>query len=120
MNERVKKIAEGIRRQVSITLSIKVKDPVVESVTIKSVALSPDLRSARVFYVLGEDCSDDPKKVYRHLRKASGFVRRELANSMPFKYVPRIIFVKDHSFEERSAVEELYEKIRKKESGNEK
>lgn len=120
MSDRVKKVAEGLKRQISVILSSKIQDPVIEDVTVRAVDISPDLKNARVSYVypLGE--SENVKKVYRHMRRAGSFIRKELAKDMAMKHVPRIRFVEDKSRQKREDLEELYKKIRQKEGTDEK
>lgn len=115
MQERVDKVAEGLKRQISIILSQKVKDPVIQFVTIKEVDLSPDLKKAKVNYLIQDEKEEGSRKIKRHLRRAASYIRKELAKDMSLKYTPWLEFVEDWSFREKTEMEELYRRIRDKE-----
>lgn len=115
MQERVNKVAEGLRRHISIILNQKVKDPVIQFITIKEVDLSPDLKNAKVKYLILDEKEDDSRKVARHLRRAASYIRKELAKDMTLKYTPWLEFAEDGSIRKKQEMDELYRKIRDKE-----
>jgi len=115
MSERLSKAGEAFKRQISFIIGQKLNDPVVETVSIKDVDVSPDMKNIRISYIVCVGGPDDSRKVHRHLRKAASFIRRELASEMVLKHVPRLAFVEDRYFEKDQKMEELYREVRKKE-----
>lgn len=104
--KRADRVGDLIRMEISNILLREVRDPRVRNVTITGVKMSSDLRTARVFFVpLGEEtCSED---ILEGLKKASKFLRRELAKKVQLRYVPEIIFAYDSSFEYGDRIEKL-------------
>ena len=98
-DERVRKINEEIRRIVSDIIRNDIKDPRVGGmVSIVRVDTSRDLRHAKLYIsVMGAD--NDGKRTIEGLKKASGFIRRELGHQMSAYYVPELTFVLDDSIE---------------------
>jgi ribosome-binding factor A len=72
-------------------------------VTVTSVALSADLRHARVYFTMfGDTAARDA--TLAGLRSASGFLRTEMAHRLGLRVVPELNFEFDPSFEEADRV----------------
>jgi ribosome-binding factor A len=112
--KRADRVAQMIRGDMSEIIAREVKDPRLHAVTITSVKVSDDLRSAKIYFVeLGKDeCSSDIKA---GLVQASGFIRRELGRRMQLRCVPELTFIHDESFGYGSRIEELLARIAKQE-----
>ncbi len=75
-------------------------------VTVTEVRVSPDLRNATVFVVpLGG--RGDRKTMIEALDAATPFLRHRVAQSVTLRYVPRLTFKVDESFDQASRIEEL-------------
>lgn len=78
-------------------------DLAVASITVTEVRVSPDLRNATAFIIpLGGEEMD---RVVAALNRAQGYFRRELGRELPLKFVPRIQFAPDTSFEYSSRID---------------
>jgi ribosome-binding factor A len=89
---------EDIQR-VLATLIRNVKDPRVNQgmLSITAVETTGDLRYSKVFLsVMG---LQSEKELMKGLKSASGYLRRELGNSLQLRYTPELIFVLDKSIE---------------------
>ena len=75
------RIADRIKREISLLFMQEVSDPRLEGVTITSVELDRELAYADV-YVSAIDGSDRKKDIMIALKKAAGFVRSQLAASI--------------------------------------
>lgn len=105
------KVAETIRREVSIILHDELKDPRLGFVTITRAEITPDLRHAKVFYsVLGSD--EEYKKTKEALDSAAGFIRRIITGRINLKFSPEILFREDRSTEYSVRIEEVLHQIR--------
>jgi ribosome-binding factor A len=112
MSTRHERITEAIRKEMSLIVHDELKDPRLGFVTITRVDLSPDFRSARIFYgVLGKE--DDYRKTQEALESASGFIRRELAQRIKLRFAPEIFFKEDRSTEFSIRIEEALMEIKK-------
>lgn len=86
----------------------EIRDPRLAGlpVTVTEVRVSPDLRNATVFVVpLGG--SGDGEALIGALDKATPFLRHRVAQSVTLKYVPKLTFKIDVSFDEASRIDEL-------------
>jgi ribosome-binding factor A len=115
--KRADRVADRIKEEIADLLLRQVRDPRIGSVTITGAKVSDDLRSARVYFVeLGKDtCSDE---VQAGLRKATGFLRRELGRRLQLRHVPELFFTYDPSFAYGSRIDTLLMEIRREEEAN--
>jgi ribosome-binding factor A len=89
----------------------RLKDPRVGFVTVTAVRVTPDLRTARVYYtVLGEEA--ERKATAAGLRSAAGHLRQVLGNQVRLKFLPDLLFEEDDTEDRAERVEELLRKIR--------
>jgi ribosome-binding factor A len=105
---RLLRVGENVRHAVSAILQRgDVQDPdlVKASVTVSEVRISPDLRNATVFVMpLGGDADG---KITKALNKHNAFIRGELAKVVHMKYMPRLKFIIDESFDEASHIDAI-------------
>jgi ribosome-binding factor A len=95
-NPRTTRLADQIQRDLSGIIRLELKDPRIGLVTITGVELSPDMTHAKIFgTVLGDD--DKTEETLATLRRASGFLRSELAHGLGTRVTPELHFVFDES-----------------------
>jgi ribosome-binding factor A len=94
--KRADRVADQIRMEVADILMRKIKDPRIRSVTVTDVALTSDLRSARIFVTTMAEQKDE-REVFDGLTKASGFIRGEMGRRLALRYTPELVFMKDVS-----------------------
>lgn len=104
------RVGDLIKREIAHIIQYELKDPGVGFVTITAAEVSVDLKHARIFYtVLGdEDCRSKSSSA---LKRASGFIQRELGKRLKLRYTPEISFQFDKSVEYGAHIEELIQKI---------
>src|SRR5690242_14899512 len=81
------------------------RDPQLQgvSITVAEVRMSPDLKHATAYVMpLGGAKVDD---VVKALKRASRFLRGEVARGVRLRVAPEIAFAADRSFEEASKIE---------------
>ncbi len=94
--KRATRVADQIRMEVADIIMRKTKDPRVASVTVTDVAITNDLRLARVFVTTLLDAEQE-REALTGLEKAKGFIRSELGRRLNLRYTPEIVFQKDVS-----------------------
>ena len=110
MSQRVEKVAQRIKKEVSAILHDEIKDPRIGFLTITRVQLTPDLRFARIFYsVMGSD--DQKKKAKEGIESASKYIRKLLGERLVLRYTPDFCFKVDESIEYSIHIDEIFEKI---------
>ena len=88
------------------------KIPSVNSklITVTEVRMTPDLKTARVYVIpLG---GIDTKEIVRILTENSHLVRRALSKRLDIKFLPKLTFVEDNSFEYAEKIEKIIKKNR--------
>lgn len=89
-----------VQRELSEIIRTQVKDPGLQDVmvSVTDVEVSPDLKYCKAYIsVLGSQ--DRRKAVMDGLKRAVGFIRRELAHRVNLRNTPEIIFLSDQSIE---------------------
>jgi len=103
-------VGDLIKREIAHIIQCELKDPGIGFVTISAVEVSADLKHAKIFYtVLGDE--DSKSKSACALKRASGFIQREIGRRLRLKYTPEIFFQFDGSVEYGAHIEELIQKI---------
>lgn len=111
--ERINKINEEIRRELSGILR-EVKDSRIPMMTsIVAVNVTNDLSYAKVYVsVMGD--AEVQKKALEGLKSASGFMRREIGRKMTIRHTPELVFEIDHSIEHGAHINEVISSLKKK------
>lgn len=108
-NVRLLRVGETIRHALSDILSRDVvhdKDLYGVSITVTEVDVSPDLRNA-IIYVqpLGGTNAD---LIVKALNKAAGFLRGQLGKLVHIRYLPKLKFSLDKSFDIAGRMNEVF------------
>jgi ribosome-binding factor A len=112
MSRRTERVNELLRAELSEVLQREVKDPRLSLlISITEVDISPDLKSARVYLsIMGDDA--EKEGVFRALRSAAPFVRRELRPRLPsLRYIPELAFLPDMSIERGARLSALIDEV---------
>jgi ribosome-binding factor A len=109
---RRERVTKEILHNVSLLLHDKVKDPRLSDVTVVDVEVSPDLRSATVYFtVLGGP--EALESSLAGLQSATPFFRRELARALQMRFAPELRFAYDASWEQASRIDQLLDQLKK-------
>ena len=110
-SRRLDRVNELIRVELGSLILHHLRDPrLSQVVSITSVDVAADLRSAKVYVsVLGE--MEDKTKTMKGLQAASGFLRRELGHRIALRNIPEIRFLLDDSIEEGAKVLDLIRRV---------
>ncbi|BER92021.1 30S ribosome-binding factor RbfA [Thermatribacter velox] len=112
--QRPKRVAELIKREVSKILLSQTSDPRLKRFTIVRVEVSPDLKLAKIF-ISSSFAETNSEEQFKALQKALGFIKRELSKRLVIKSLPEIQFVPDSTLEKAFQVVELIKRIEKEE-----
>ena len=112
-SRRLERISGLLLETVAETLLREVKDPRVSAVTVTGVKLSPDLKAAKVFFTTRREDSVD--EVLTGLRKATGFIKRQVASQLRLRYIPDLEFLYDATLEKVNHLESLLRQAAEKE-----
>ena len=80
-------------------------------ITVTEVRMTPDLKTARVYVIpLG---GNDTKETVRILTEFSHLVRKALSKRLNVKFLPKLTFVEDNSFEYAEKIEKIIKENKK-------
>ncbi len=114
---RAQRIAEQMKKEIASIIKSEIKDPRLGFVTVTSVELSNDLRHSKVYIsVYGNDAKKEDS--LNILKKATGFVRKELSRRIKLRYTPEIVFKIDNSIEHGVKIAKLLSKVKDDSSCN--
>lgn len=88
-----------------------VKDPRISGkmISVTRVEATGDLRYAKVWLSVLD--LEDEKEFKKGLKSASGWLRRELGNSMSLRFTPELVFEIDHSIEYGAHINQVLESL---------
>jgi len=102
-------VGDLVRAELAVLIQREIRDPKVGFVTVTSVKLSPDLRHARVYVSVLEE--EREAEAIEALRRAGGFLRRELAGRLQLRNVPSLDFHADPTLRHGAHIEELLSRV---------
>jgi ribosome-binding factor A len=112
--KRLDRVNQLVREEVSHLLQRELKDPRLGFVTVTEVAVSKDLRSARVYVsVLGSE--EQWRASLAALHSARGFMRNWLAPRLRLRSVPDLTFLPDRSMAHAAHIQTVLERLREEE-----
>lgn len=113
--KRATRVAVRVREELASILSRDARDPRVVGVVVARVEMSDDLRSARVYVRMLEGGEDEARRkdALAGLARASGMLRREIAQRMKLRVAPEIRFYYDAAQEKIDRIESLLEDVRR-------
>ena len=97
-SRRIERINHLLRQEIADLLAREVKDAALSGslISITEVDTSPDLRSAKVYFsVYGDEA--EVQQTREHLKRASGFLHRNLKERLDLRHTPHLEFVFDRS-----------------------
>ncbi len=108
---RMERVNQQLKREISMILQRDLSDPRFQFVTITAVETSKDIRHAKVYFsVLGDE--KQVNKATEGLEKASGMIRRLVAQKMEIRNTPELVFYYDQSLERSSQIDEALQEIK--------
>ncbi|RMH64288.1 MAG: 30S ribosome-binding factor RbfA [Calditrichaeota bacterium] len=117
-NRRVSQFAGVLKKEISIIIDRKVKDPEKGFVTVNYVKVSPDLKIASIYYtVLGDEAQRE--KSAAALKRSAGFIRNELKPVIKSRWLPELRFFYDDTIDQAEKINRLIDKLHEDSPGNE-
>ena len=113
-SQRQLRVGEMVKQNLGeLFIRDEAKIPSINSklVTVTEVRMTPDLKTARVYVIpLG---GVDLKETVRILTEYSHLVRRALSKRLDIKFLPKLTFVEDNSFEYAEKIERIIKENKK-------
>ena len=110
MSRRTERVSDLLRVELADILRRDVADPRARLASVSEVVVSPDLHHARVrLSILGSDAEREAS--LEALRRASGFIRRQLGQRVRLRLTPELVFELDHGAEYSQRISDLLEEV---------
>ena len=114
LSQRQLRVGEMIKQALG-TLFIKDEAKIgnfsTKEITVTEVRMSSDLKTAKIFVMpLGGKNSDE---IVEKLKISSFMIRKILSKKIIMKYLPKLFFVKDNSFDYAEKIENLIKQTNK-------
>ena len=110
-SQRQLRVGELIKQSLGqIFLRDEAKVPTLETknITVTEVRMSPDLKNARAYVIpLG---GKDTEKAVNALTEFSHLIRKALSKKIDMKFLPKVSFIGDKSFDYAEKIEKLIQK----------
>ena len=120
-SQRQLRVGELVKQNLGeLLIRNEAKIPLINSklITVTEVRMTPDLKTARVYVIpLG---GIDTKETVKILTEYVHLVRKALSKRLDIKFLPKLTFVEDNSFEYAEKIERLIKKIKDKDNDKEK
>ena len=114
VSQRQLRVGEMIKQSLGMIFSrneAKVPNLETNNITVTEVKMSQDLKIAKAYVLpLG---GKDTEEVIKKLREYSFLIRRVLSQKIFMKFLPKILFTKDESFEYAEKIENLIKQTNK-------
>ncbi len=107
------RLAEALREEIETLVEGELADPRIGLVSVSSVALADDSRSARVFVTVEGDDTEAARSL-EGLTTAVGYIRRQVAERLHLRRPPELYFQVDRFGQHEARVEELLSRTKKK------
>ena len=110
-SQRQLRVGELIKQslgQIFLKEEAKVPSLTTKNITVTEVRMSPDLKNARAYVIpLG---GKDTENAVNVLTKFSHLIRKALSKKIDMKFLPRVSFIGDESFDYAEKIEKLIQK----------
>ena len=107
-SQRQLRVGELVKQNLGeLLIKNEAKIPSINSklITVTEVRMTPDLKTARVYVIpLG---GIETRETVRILTEYSHLVRRALSKRLDIKFLPKLTFVEDNSFEYAEKIEKI-------------
>ena len=116
--QRIDRISEQVRREVDRIIREQLSDPRIQGTySVTRAEVTRDLRYAKIYVSILEEENRAP--MMQALKKAAGFVRHELGQSMIISYAPEILFELDNNIEYGIHIASVLKQVRPEEETDE-
>lgn len=109
-NNRIGRIDEEYRKELSQIISYELKNPnITGMISVTKVKVTTDLKFAKVYVSILN--SKNIKDTMDGLKKSAGFIRTELAKRINLRNTPELIFEIDDSMEYGARIDSILKEI---------
>ena len=114
ITQRQLRVGEMIKQALGILFirdEAKIANLSTKEITVTEVRMSPDLKTAKIYVIpLG---GKNTEEIIKKLKEFSFVIRKSLSKKIVMKFLPKLYFVKDNSFDYAEKIENLIKQTNK-------
>ena len=114
---RADRVGHQVQKVLSDLILKGINDPRLSQATISGVAMTKDLRIAKIYFA-AHGGEHDKAALSAGFESAKGFIKRELARELGLRYMPELRFYYDTSFDYGARINRVLKTIEADDEGN--
>ena len=101
------RVAGLLKREITMLMRNKIKDPRLNQLIVTDVEVSKGCSHARVYISI--PAQEDKQQILKAVVGASGFIRSHLSSNLALKFIPKLSFKIDNSYEQGKLIDSILE-----------
>ncbi len=99
------RVAGLLKREIAMVLRSKINDPRLHRIIVTDVEVSRGCSHAKVYISVPEP--EDEQQILKAVNGAAGFIRSNLSSSLELKFMPKLSFKIDNSYEQGKRIDDI-------------
>ena len=112
-SRRPERVSGALLETIAEVVVREVKDPRVSRVTLTGASISPDLKTAKVFFTTRS--SEEQAAALAGLQSATGYIKRQVPGRLRLRHTPDLHFLYDTTLDKAARLENLLRQAEEKE-----
>ena len=105
VSQRPLRVAGLLKREIAMVLRNKINDPRLHRLIVTDVEVSRGCSHAKVYISVPEP--EDEQQTLKAIVGAAGFIRTHLSSSLELKFMPKLSFKIDNSYEQGKRIDDI-------------
>lgn len=98
-------IASLLKREIAMLMRHKIKDPRLRRLIVTDVEVSKGCSHAKIYISVA--AQQDEQQILEAVTSATGFIRNSLSSNLGLKFVPKLSFKIDKSYEQGRRIDNI-------------
>ena len=103
------RVAGLLKREIAMVLRNKINDPRLHRIIVTDVEVSRGCSHAKVY--ISVPGQQDQQQILKAVTGAAGFIRSHLSSSLELKFMPRLSFKIDNSYEQGKRIDDILDNV---------
>ena len=103
------RVAGLLKREISMLMRNKINDPRLHQLIVTDVEVSKGCSHAKVY--ISVSAQENEQQILKAIAGATGFIRSNLSSNLELKFVPKLSFKIDNSYEQGKRIDNLLDDL---------
>ena len=99
------RVAGLLKREITMVLRNKINDPRLHRLIVTDVEVSRGCSHAKIY--ISVPVQEDKREILKAVNGATGFIRNNLSSSLELKFMPKLSFKIDNSYERGKRIDDI-------------